>query len=176
MHFCIHCSNMYYIRLSEEDPNSIVYYCRNCGHENKNITLDSVTISRTNFKGSKQKYNSIINKYTKMDPTLPRINTIKCPNQACKSNQEHEHAHAHAETPRSRAARAESSKSKASISAEAAAVVPSVAGVDVIPVEEQEGGAGGNTEREIIYLRYDDVNMNFVYLCPVFDSVWNPTQ
>ena len=176
MHFCIHCNNMYYIRLSEEDPNSIVYYCRNCGHENKNITLDSVTISRTNFKGSKQKYNSIINKYTKMDPTLPRINTIKCPNQACKSNQEHEHAHAHAETPRSRAARAESSKSKASISAEAAAVVPSVAGVDVIPVEEQEGGAGGNTEREIIYLRYDDVNMNFVYLCPVCDSVWNTTQ
>ena len=176
MHFCIHCSNMYYIRLSEEDPNSIVYYCRNCGHENKNITLDSVTISRTNFKGSKQKYNSIINKYTKMDPTLPRINTIKCPNQACKSNQEHEHAHAHAETPRSRAARAEGSKSKASISAEAAAVVPSVAGVDVIPVEEQEGGAGGNTEREIIYLRYDDVNMNFVYLCPVCDSVWNTTQ
>ena len=173
MHFCIKCSNMYYIRLSEEDPNSIVYYCRNCGHENKNITLDSVTISRTNFKSSKQKYNSIINKYTKMDPTLPRINTIKCPNQACKSNQEHEHAHA--ETPRSRAARSEGSKSKASISAEAAAVVPSVAGVD-ISVEEQGGGAGEHTGREIIYLRYDDVNMNFVYLCPVCDSVWNTTQ
>ena len=164
---------MYYIRLSEEDPNSIVYYCRNCGHENKNITLDSVTISRTNFKSSKQKYNSIINKYTKMDPTLPRINTIKCPNQACKSNQEHEHEHA--ETPRSRAARSEGSKSKASISVEAAAVVPSVAGVDV-SVEEQGGGAGEHTGREIIYLRYDDVNMNFVYLCPVCDSVWNTTQ
>jgi hypothetical protein len=25
-------------------------------------------------------------------------------------------------------------------------------------------------------LRYDDVNMNFVYLCPVCDSVWNTTQ
>ena len=174
MHFCIHCSNMYYIRLSEEDPNSIVYYCRNCGHENKNITLDSVTISRTNFKSSKQKYNSIINKYTKMDPTLPRINTIKCPNQACKCNEEHEHEHEHEKTPRSRP-RAEGGKSKASIGAEAAAVVPSVAGVDV-SVEEQGGGAGGNTEREIIYLRYDDVNMNFVYLCPVCDSVWNTTQ
>jgi DNA-directed RNA polymerase subunit M/transcription elongation factor TFIIS len=165
---------MYYIRLSEEDPNSIVYYCRNCGHENKNITLDSVTISRTNFKGSKQKYNSIINKYTKMDPTLPRINTIKCPNQACKSNEEHEHK----ETSRTRPP-SESRKSKASVGAAADAVVPSVAaGVDVIPVEEQEGGAGGGTttDREIIYLRYDDVNMNFVYLCPVCDSVWNTTQ
>ena len=169
---------MYHIRLSEEDPNSIVYYCRNCGHENKNITLDSVTISRTNFKSSKQKYNSIINKYTKMDPTLPRINTIKCPNQACKSNEEHEHT----KTPRSRS-REEGSKSKASIGAAAAAVVPSVAGVGVgvdvdADVDEQGGGAGAgdHTEREIIYLRYDDVNMNFVYLCPVCDSVWNTTQ
>lgn len=164
---------MYYIRLSEEDPNSIVYYCRNCGHENKNITLDSVTISRTNFKSSKQKYNSIINKYTKMDPTLPRINTIKCPNQACKSNEEHEHEHEHEETPRSRP-RAEGGKSKASIGAAAAEILPEV-GADV---EEQGGGAGAGaaTDREIIYLRYDDVNMNFVYLCPVCDSVWNTTQ
>jgi DNA-directed RNA polymerase subunit M/transcription elongation factor TFIIS len=123
MHFCVNCSNMYYIRLSEEDPNSIVYYCRNCGHENKNISLDSVTISKTNFKHNKQKYNSIINKYTKMDPTLPRINTIKCPNQSCSSN--------------------EADKEK---------------------------------EREIIYLRYDDINMNFVYMCSTCDTVWNTEQ
>ena len=123
MHFCTNCSNMYYIRLSEEDPNSIVYYCRNCGHENKNISLDSVTISKTSFKHNKQKYNSIINKYAKMDPTLPRINTIKCPNQSCKSN-------------------------------------------------EKEN----NKDREIIYLRYDDVNMNFVYMCTTCDTVWNTEQ
>ena len=123
MHFCTNCSNMYYIRLSEEDPNSIVYYCRNCGHENKNISLDSVTISKTSFKHNKQKYNSIINKYTKMDPTLPRINTMKCPNQSCNSN--------------------EAEKEK---------------------------------EREIIYLRYDDVNMNFVYMCSTCETVWNTEQ
>jgi DNA-directed RNA polymerase subunit M/transcription elongation factor TFIIS len=123
MHFCINCSNMYYIRLSEEDPNSIVYYCRNCGHENKNISLDSVTISKTSFKHNKQKYNSIINKYTKMDPTLPRINTIKCPNQTCSSNE-----------------------------------------------------TGKEKEREIIYLRYDDINMNFVYMCSTCDTVWNTEQ
>jgi len=81
---------MYYIRLSEEDPNSIVYYCRNCGHENKNISLDSVTISKTS---------------------------------SCTSN------------------------------------------------EEQK-----EKEREIIYLRYDDVNMNFVYMCSTCDTVWNTEQ
>ncbi len=178
MHFCIHCSNMYYIRLSEEDPNSIVYYCRNCGHENKNITLDSVTISRTNFKSSKQKYNSIINKYTKMDPTLPRINTIKCPNQACKSNegqgQGQGQGYLHQEKPKlsSRSRSSESGKSKASSPEESSPEEPEVVEV----VDEQGGGAGAATDREIIYLRYDDVNMNFVYLCPVCDSVWNTTQ
>ena len=169
MHFCVNCSYMYYIRLSEEDPNSIVYYCRNCGHENKNITLDSVTISRTNFKSSKQKYNSIINKYTKMDPTLPRINTIKCPNQACKSNEGREQGEGHKETPRPHP---ESRKSKSKASSPEESSPEEAEAVEAL--EEQGGGAP--TDREIIYLRYDDVNMNFVYLCPVCDSVWNTTQ
>ena len=27
-------------------------------------------------------------------------------------------------------------------------------------------------EREIIYIRYDDKNMKYVYLCPECDHVW----
>lgn len=141
MHFCVTCDNMYYIRLSEEDPNSIVYYCRNCGHENKNISLNSVTISKTSFKNKRQKYNSILNKYTKLDPTLPRINTIKCPNQSCKSN----HG-----------------------GGEEGAAVGAVVGAVV--------GAASENKREIIYLRYDDINMNFVYMCATCDTVWNTEQ
>ena len=29
---------------------------------------------------------------------------------------------------------------------------------------------------EIIYIRYDDINMNFVYLCATCDTVWNTEQ
>ncbi len=154
MHFCVNCNNMYYIRLSEEDPNSIVYYCRNCGHENKNISLNSVTISKTSFKNTKQKYNSILNKYTKLDPTLPRINTIKCPNQSCKSNPGGGGEEGAAEG-------AESKKKEAS-GAAAALEAPVVVASD--------------NKREIIYLRYDDINMNFVYLCATCDTVWNTEQ
>ena len=60
-----------------------------------------------------------------MDPTLPRINTIKCPNQSCDSN---------------------------------------------------EAGKEREREREVIYLRYDDINMNFVYMCSTCDTVWNTEQ
>ena len=152
MHFCVTCDNMYYIRLSEEDPNSIVYYCRNCGHENKNISLNSVTISKTSFKNKRQKYNSILNKYTKLDPTLPRINTIKCPNQSCKSN--------HGGGEEGAAVGAETKKKGASESAALEAPV----------------GVASENKREIIYLRYDDINMNFVYLCATCDTVWNTEQ
>jgi DNA-directed RNA polymerase subunit M/transcription elongation factor TFIIS len=145
---------MYYIRLSEEDPNSIVYYCRNCGHENKNISLNSVTISKTSFKNTKQKYNSILNKYTKLDPTLPRINTIKCPNQSCKSN--------HGGGGEEGAAEGAESKKKEASGAAAALEAPVVVASD--------------NKREIIYLRYDDINMNFVYLCATCDTVWNTEQ
>lgn len=154
MHFCVNCNNMYYIRLSEEDPNSIVYYCRNCGHENKNISLNSVTISKTSFKNTKQKYNSILNKYTKLDPTLPRINTIKCPNQSCKSD--------HGGGGEEGAAEGAESKKKEASGAAAALEAPVVVASD--------------NKREIIYLRYDDINMNFVYLCATCDTVWNTEQ
>ena len=169
MHFCVNCSNMYYIRLSEDDPNSIVYYCRNCGHENKNISLDSVTVSRTSFKNAKQKYNSIINKYTKMDPTLPRINTIKCPNQSCRSNGGDDGSRVEDQGE-------EVLEVEVNVEGEAAAVAASASASAKKSSTPKLKSKNKELEREIIYLRYDDLNMNFVYLCATCDTVWNTEQ
>ena len=38
MHFCDKCSNMLYIRLLEEEADSLIYYCRNCGNTGQPIT------------------------------------------------------------------------------------------------------------------------------------------
>jgi DNA-directed RNA polymerase subunit M/transcription elongation factor TFIIS len=119
MHFCDKCDNMYYIRISSEDENILIYYCRSCGHEDTKLTKDNICVSKTQLKRSEQKYNHIINEYTKMDPTLPRINTIKCPNSDCCSNKE-----------------------------------------------------DGNEDREVIYIRYDDLNKLYIYLCAKCDTVW----
>ena len=118
MHFCSNCSNMYYIRINSDDPNSLVYYCRQCGNEDKIIAVDNVCVSKTQIKKSEQSFNYIINKYTKLDPTLPRINNILCPNPDCNTYTKDE-------------------------------------------------------SREIIYIRYDDVNMKYIYLCSTCDTVWN---
>lgn len=117
MHFCIKCSNMYYIRINEDDPNKLVYYCRKCGHEDSLLAAENVCVSKTQIKKSEQTFNHIINKYTKYDPTLPRINNILCPNSDCPTNKD-------------------------------------------------------GVEREIIYIRYDDVNMKYVYLCYHCNAVW----
>ncbi len=118
MHFCSNCSNMYYIRINSDDPNSLVYYCRQCGNEDKSIAVDNVCVSKVQIKKSEQSFNHIINKYTKLDPTLPRVNNILCPNPDCATNTK-------------------------------------------------------NDPREIIYIRYNDTDMKYIYLCSTCDTVWN---
>lgn len=125
MHFCDKCDNMYYISISSENENKMSYYCRNCGNEDDNISKESICVSRTQLKKTKQTYNHIINKYTKLDPTLPRINTIRCPNSECSSN-----------------------------------------------VETSDNDNDKDNKREVIYMRYDDVNMHYIYLCTKCDMVW----
>ena len=88
MHFCSNCSNMYYIRINSDDPNKLVYYCRKCGNEDKFLAIENVCVSKTQIKKSEQTFSHIINKYTKLDPTLPRINNVLCPDPNCPTNKD----------------------------------------------------------------------------------------
>lgn len=121
MHFCEVCGNMYYLKIADNQQDAIIYYCRNCGHEDTNITTTNICVSKTQIKRKEQKHSHNINEYTKQDPTLPRINTIKCPNQSCQSNKD-------------------------------------------------------NENREVIYIRYDDTNMKYIYLCAVCDTTWKTDE
>jgi len=117
MHFCGKCDNMYYLRLSEANSNKLIHYCRNCGNEETITNNESICISNNELIKNDQKYKYIINKYTKLDPSLPRTNTIKCPNQSCPSNKE-------------------------------------------------------DGTREIIYVRYDDDNVKYIYICSSCNFSW----
>lgn len=119
MHFCDKCDNMYYIRVSSEEEDKLIYYCRNCGNEDVNLTKNNICVLKTQLLKNEQKFNHIINQYTKLDPTLPRINTIKCPNSECSSNV-----------------------------------------------------GGGGEDREVIYIRYDDTNKLYIYLCAKCETTW----
>lgn len=85
MRFCDKCHNMFYIRITDDDGNSLTYYCRNCGNEEENKN-ENIRVSKINLKKTEDKYNNIINKYAKLDPTIPHVTNIPCPNEKCPTN------------------------------------------------------------------------------------------
>lgn len=123
MHFCNKCGNMYYVKLQKDSENQLVYYCKKCGNQEDLISEDNLIVSKTELKHKKQTFHHIINKYTKMDPTLPHIDTIPCPNTGCITNKE---------------------------------------------VEGEEK----DVKSDVIYMRYDDKNMRYVYICTHCDTIW----
>jgi len=107
------------------------------------------------MKSEKNQYAHVVNKYTKLDPTLPRISTILCPNTECPCNRNHnptQYADRNAIVGITEEEEATHLGSSAAASGAAAD--------DAIP-------------REVIYLRYDDTNMKYIYLCAVCNTIWN---
>lgn len=130
MHFCKTCENMLYIRLLEEDSNNLVYYCRNCGELDKVIDKNNICVLNTDIVIEEKVYLHDINEFTKLDPTLPRTNNIRCPNQLCPSNSQ----------------------------------------TDI------EGEENIKQKNEVIYLRYDDKNMKYIYICTLCDKIWKTNE
>jgi len=126
MHFCEKCDNMYYLKIAEEDSNTLIYYCRNCGNEDTTLTKENICVLDTTVRETEKRYTQTINEYTKYDPTLPRITTIRCPNDVCPSN--------------------------------------------------KEVGDGEEPEREVIYIRYDDINMKYIYMCAKCNTIWKTDE
>jgi DNA-directed RNA polymerase subunit M/transcription elongation factor TFIIS len=133
MHFCAKCDNMYRTKLSEDDPNKLVLYCRNCGHEDAELAMSMTVVSKTVVRKNHTNFNQFINPYTKLDPSLPHFRNIQCPNKDC--------------------------------------VVYGGAG-DAGGV----GAGGGAPEQDVISIRYDHVNLKYIYLCTHCDTTWNVTN
>ena len=86
--FCKKCDNMLYIHSTDAMTN-LKYYCKNCDY----TELDenpSGCIYENVYNTNYLTYDIITNKYTRNDPTLPRIKKMKCINKDCVSNFGHE--------------------------------------------------------------------------------------
>ena len=85
MNFCKSCENMYYIKFTEDENPKLVYFCRGCNFVDESIPTEGICVLDTNFRESETRQQHFINKYTKLDPTLPRTTNIKCPNVSCSA-------------------------------------------------------------------------------------------
>lgn len=116
MEFCKRCDNMYYMKRTEKN---LIYYCKHCNYEDtKLIEAKNMKVFEYSKEDSVGHVN--INEYTRYDPTLPHVKTIKCPNLECESNK----------------------------------------------IKE--------VQQDVIYIRVDDRNMKYMYLCYHCNSSWKP--
>ena len=146
MHFCHKCAKMLYIRLLQEESNVLVYYCRNCGESEQTITMENICVSRTDIVIKEKAYLHDINEYTKLDPTLPRTNNIRCPNQSCPSNHNVDVF-------------------------ESTATVKDKGSSSNMPLATDK-----TVKSEVIYYRYDDKNLKYIYICTLCDKMWKTTE
>lgn len=83
MKFCEYCGDLLFLQTSEEE---LTLLCRHCGYSEKMApkTSAEALVLETNFGSTTQSQAiSQLNEFTKLDPTLPHLNTIPCPNQEC---------------------------------------------------------------------------------------------
>ena len=123
MKFCTECNNMYYIKIDELKTSTLSYYCRNCGHKDVNDDDGGICVINTQLKKETHHFKHIVNKYTKLDPTLPRVYNIPCPNTTCSTNKHKK---------------------------------------DDVTREQ----------REVLYIRYDDSKLKYLYMCCKCDNIW----
>jgi hypothetical protein len=109
---------MYYITVDPDDESRLAYCCHNCGHRDASADDDCRIVDVVLHKNAAS-FTPFVNEYTKFDPTLPRIDSIPCPNDACPTH-----------APKAPA------------------------------------------KRETVYIRYDEANLKYLYLCCVCDRAW----
>uniref|UniRef100_A0A6C0EK66 DNA-directed RNA polymerase M/15kDa subunit domain-containing protein n=1 Tax=viral metagenome TaxID=1070528 RepID=A0A6C0EK66_9ZZZZ len=88
MNFCQKCEFMVYTKLST-DSKSLINYCKNCSWEGEYLNTGSdetILVNKNNYNKEYISDKYILNKYTTKDPTLPRINNIPCINNKCLTN------------------------------------------------------------------------------------------
>jgi len=122
MKFCDNCQNMLYISVendaakSEQQAYKLTRKCKNCNFTiEEGITAECIVSSARG--DTNVNYKKYMSKYIKFDPTLPRVNNIKCAN-ADKCTK------------------------------------------------------AATQDDEIIYIKYDHINMKYLYMCCHCDHFW----
>lgn len=86
MNFCPKCQFMLYTRLTE--LKTLQHYCKNCEWFGSDYFDDkeSVCVYSKDYSNKFIALKTLTNKYTLHDPTLPRVNNIECVNLKCLTN------------------------------------------------------------------------------------------
>ncbi len=114
-HYYLYLQPDTYVRADGVTAEKLMRICRSCGYQEDDaggLVLETDLKEKTS-----EGYKIMLNEFTQSDPTLPHLDTIKCPNGSCSTNT-------------------------------AAA------------------------QKDVIYLKYDTVNLKYLYICNVCNHQW----
>jgi DNA-directed RNA polymerase subunit M/transcription elongation factor TFIIS len=186
MNFCPKCRFMLYTKReleNQEEKTSIdtkyilKNYCRNCSWEGLyNNQDEKITVYKKNYTNEFLTEKSLISQYTINDPTLPRISNIKCVNDSCLTNlgnstylikiKKDEH-HLIAEVGYEKIIELDNVN----------IVIDLQPGEEIESLKENESFTGTIEEyqkpnREIIFMKYDPINLKYIYICSTCNTTW----
>jgi DNA-directed RNA polymerase subunit M/transcription elongation factor TFIIS len=69
----------------EATAEKLLLVCRTCGYQEED-TKGGLVLEINLEERTSEGYKILLNEFTKQDPTLPHVNTIKCPSGTCPSN------------------------------------------------------------------------------------------
>ena len=173
------------MRLSSENgvsstSDKLEFYCRNCGHEDSTLTNENIIcVSEYQTQSSDMKLKNMINKYTKYDPTLPRANNILCPNPQCTNHTSSADTTQSSlntmPTPITRTIKGQKKTSSVIGGATADTIndqqLPTSIKTINTPIQENSIILKSR-DSDIIYIRYDDENMKYAWICSKCDYTW----
>jgi hypothetical protein len=196
MNFCPKCEFMVYTKLSP-DSKSLINYCKNCSWEGEYLNTGSdetILVNKNNYNKEYVSEKYILNKYTVKDPTLPRINNIPCINKKCLTNLDTEKntlivkniEESNLEEFKQfiMGYTIEESNFTITIINEKQLLITFKLDEDVtklidildkeIPFKETtiQCNTYIKPPREIIFIKYDALNMKYLYLCSVCSTSW----
>ena len=96
MKFCPDCENLLITKIADIDttdnPNNLVsYFCNNCAYT-EDLKIKNKETNKCVYYNKKGVVSSKIDEnvipFLVLDPTLPRINNLQCPNTECESVKE----------------------------------------------------------------------------------------
>lgn len=175
MKFCKSCNNLLYLNLKNKE---LWQECKICDYKEKiDENIDSVY--KKYYTKDQLTKSFAINKYTHLDPTLPRIRGKKCINNSCITNKNLNLY----EIKYISLTDLQSEMNDTSIKEEIifdkttnhyiATINKSVSGANKIRVDKN-----GNEyickpyHNDIVYIKYDEENMKYIYICCACQTSW----
>lgn len=169
MQFCEKCDNLTSLKTNDEQTQ-LLSECMQCGFSVVVQNDENQRVFRKQYARTTVDPHTFINQYTALDPTLPRLRNKVCVNKECLSHS--------GNLWKVEGLRKDEVAKLMAVSQESLKVhkqwsdtewLLHLPNVEKFPIEHTNITP---FECEVVYIKYDDLNMKYLYICTTCNQAW----